>query len=148
MYFIIEIQTTKQGSAIAPIPGYDNKDKAISGYYYKCVFASDPDLSKCDIHTVMLIDNLGEVIMKDVFAHEIPEPEPTPEPEPDEPIDGEPVEEVVEEPSEEPVAEEPIDEPIEEEPVEEESIEEPEEEEPIEEPEEEIGETEGDTNDL
>lgn len=122
MYFIIEIQTTKQGSAIAPIPGYDNKDKAISGYYYKCVFASDPDLSKCDIHTVMLIDNLGEVIMKDVFAHEIPEPEPTPEPEPDEPIDGEPVEE--------------------------ESIEEPEEEEPIEEPEEEIGETEGDTNDL
>ena len=109
MYFIIEIQTTKQGSAIAPIPEYDNKDKAISGYYYKCVFASDPDLSKCGIHTVMLIDNLGEVIMKDVFAHEIPEPEPTPEPEPDEPIDEEPVEEVVEEPSEEPV-EEPIEE--------------------------------------
>ena len=109
MYFIIEIQTTKQGSAIAPIPGYEYKDKAISGYYYKCVFASDPDLSKCDIHTVMLIDNLGEVIMKDVFAHEIPEPEPTPEPEPDEPIDEEPVEEVEEEPSEEPV-EEPIEE--------------------------------------
>ena len=113
MYFIIEIQTTKQGSAIAPIPGYDNKDKAISGYYYKLVYASDPDLSKCDIHTVMLIDNLGEVIMKDVFAHEIPEPEPIEE-EPSE----EPVEEVEEEPSEEPV-EEPIDEPIEEEPEEE-----------------------------
>ena len=95
MYFIIEIQTTKQGSAIAPIPGYDSKDKAISGYYYKCVFASDPDLSKCDIHTVMLIDNLGEVIMKDVFAHEIPEPEP-------EPIEEEPSEEPVKEPSQEP----------------------------------------------
>lgn len=113
MYFIIEIQTTKQGSAIAPIPGYDNKDKAVSGYYYKCVFASDPDLSKCDIHTVMLIDNLGEVIMKDVFAHEISEPEPI-----EEELSEEPVEESEEEPSEEPV-EEPIDEPIEEEPEEE-----------------------------
>lgn len=109
MYFIIEIQTTKQGSAIAPIPGYEEKNKAISAYYYKLVFASDPDLSKCDLHTVMLIDHLGEVIMKDVFAHEIPEPEPTLEPEPDEPIDEEPVEEVEEEPSEEPV-EEPIEE--------------------------------------
>lgn len=101
MYFIIEIQTTKQGSAIAPILGYENKDKAISGYYYKLVYASDPDLSKCDIHTVMLIDHLGEVIMKDIFAHEIPEPEPTPEPEPesdpDELIDEEPVEEEPEE---------------------------------------------------
>lgn len=119
MYFIIEIQTTKQGSAICPIPGYDNKDKAISGYYYKCVFASDPDLSKCDIHTVMLIDNLGEVIMKDVFAHEIPEPIPEPiEEEAEEPIE-EPAEEPIEEEhSEEPV-EEPIEEPIEEEPEEE-----------------------------
>jgi hypothetical protein len=99
MYFIIEIQTTKQGSAVCPIPGYTDKDKAVSGYYYKLVFASDPDLSKCDIHTVMLIDNLGEVIMKDVFAHEIPEPEPEPTPEPDEPIDEEPIEEPVEEES-------------------------------------------------
>ena len=110
MYFIIEIQTTKQGSAIAPIPGYDNKDKAISGYYYKCVFASDPDLSKCDIHTVMLIDNLGEVIMKDVFAHEIPVEEPAEE---------EPSEEPEEEPIEEEPSEEPVEEPIEEEPEEE-----------------------------
>lgn len=108
MYFIIEIQTTKQGSAIAPIPGYDSKDKAISGYYYKCVFASDPDLSKCDIHTVMLIDNLGEVIMKDVFAHEIHEPEPIEE------EAEEPIEEAEEEPSDEP-----LEEPIEEEPEEE-----------------------------
>ena len=112
MYFIIEIQSTRTGepAAIAPIPGYTAKDKAISAYYHKLVFASDPDLSKCDIHTVMLIDHLGEVIMKNVFAHEIPEPEP---------IEEEPSEEPVEEPSEEPV-EEPIDEPIEEEPVEEE----------------------------
>lgn len=116
MYFIIEIQTTKQGSAICPIPGYDNKDKAISGYYYKCVFASDPELSKCDIHTVMLIDHLGEVIMKNVFAHEIPEPEP-------EPIEEEPSEEPIEEPAEEPIeeehSEEPVEEPIEEEPIDE-----------------------------
>jgi hypothetical protein len=117
MYFIIEIQTTKQGSAVCPIPGYTDKDKAVSGYYYKLVFASDPDLSKCDIHTVMLIDNLGEVIMKDVFAHEIHEPIPEPEPIEEEPSE-EPIEEVKEEPSEEPV-EEPIDEPIEEEPEEE-----------------------------
>lgn len=96
MYFIIEIQTTKQGSVIAPIPGYEDKDKAISGYYYKCVFASDPDLSKCDIHTVMLIDNLGEVIMKDIFAHEIPIEEPT--------------EESVDEPTEEPSEDEPVEE--------------------------------------
>lgn len=130
MYFIIEIQTTKQGSAIAPILGYENKDKAISGYYYKLVYASDPDLSKCDIHTVMLIDNLGEVIMKDVFAHEIPEP--IPEPEPIEEEAEEPIEEAEEEPSEEPVAEEPIDEPLENEPVDEQT-EEPSEDEPVEE---------------
>lgn len=111
MYFIIEIQTTKQGSVIAPIPGYEDKDKAISGYYYKLVFASDPELSKCDFHTVMLIDNLGEVIMKDVFAHEIPEPEPAPEPEPD--PEPEPT------PDPEPEPDEPIDEePVEEEPEE------------------------------
>lgn len=127
MYFIIDIQTTKQGSAIAPIPGYEDKNKAISAYYYKLVFASDPDLSKCDIHTVMLIDHLGEVIMKDIFAHEIPEPIP-------EPIEEEPSEDHVEEeePSEEPVAEEPIDEPIEDEAVEE-PTEEPSEDEPVEE---------------
>ena len=98
MYFIIEIQTTKQGSVIAPIPGYEDKNKAISAYYYKLVFASDPDLSKCDIHTVMLIDNLGEVIMKDIFAHEIPVEEPT-----EESVD-EPTEELFED---EPVEEEP-----------------------------------------
>lgn len=119
MYFIIEIQTTKQGSAICPIPGYEDKDKAISGYYYKLVFASDPELSKCDIHTVMLIDHLGEVIMKNVFAHEIPEPIPEPiEEEAEEPIEEPAEEPIEEEPSEEPV-EEPIDEPIEEEPEEE-----------------------------
>lgn len=109
MYFIIEIQTTKQGSAIAPIPGYEDKNKAISAYYYKLVFASDPDLSKCDIHTVMLIDNLGEVIMKDVFAHEIPVAEPAEE---------EPSEEPTEEPEEEPIEEEPSEEPVKE-PIEE-----------------------------
>lgn len=127
MFFIIEIQTTKQGSAIVPIPGYESKDKAISGHYYKCAFASDPDLSKCDLHTVMTINHLGEVIMKDSFAHEIPEPEPI-----EEAPSEEPVEEAEEEPSEEPV-EEPIDEPIEDEAVEEEPIDEPIEEEPEEE---------------
>lgn len=139
MYFIIEIQTTKQGSAIAPIPGYENKDKAISGYYYKLVCASDPDLSKCDIHTVMLIDNLGEVIMKDVFAHEIPVEEPTEEV-PEEQIEEELPEEPIEEQAEEPIEEEPSEEQIEEseeepvEEVEEEPSEEPVEEEPIDEP--------------
>ena len=126
MYFIIEIKANKTGeqAAIPPIPGYTDKDKAVSTFYYKLVYASDPDLSKVEKHTVMLIDHLGQTLMHNVFEHEFPAPEPEPEPTPDpEPEEDEPVEEpeeVEEEvPEEEPV-EEPIEEPVEEEPIEEE----------------------------
>ena len=135
MYFIIEIQANKTGeqAAIAPIPGYTDKDKAISAFYYKLVYAADPDLSKVEKHTVMLIDHLGQTLMHNVFEHEFPapepEPEPTPDPEPEEDAPAEEPEEVEEVPEEEPV-EEPIEEPVEDEPVEEEPIEE----EPVEEP--------------
>lgn len=112
MYFIIEIQSNKTGeqAVIAPIPGYTDKDKAISAFYYKLVYAADPDLSKTEKHTVMLIDHLGQTLMHNVFEHEFhePEPEPAPEPEPEQ-----------DEPEEEPA----IDEPVEDEP-------EPEEDEP------------------
>lgn len=142
MYFIIEIQANKTGeqAAIAPIPGYMDKDKAISAFYYKLVYAADPDLSKVEKHTVMLIDHLGQTLMHNVFEHEFPapEPEPTPDPEPEEDESVEEPEEVEEEvPEEEPV-EEPIEEPVEDEPVEEEPIEE----EPVEEPTEEQEESE------
>lgn len=119
MYFIIEIQANKTGeqAAIAPIPGYTDKDKAISAFYYKLVYAADPDLSKAEKHTVMLIDHLGQTLMHNVFEHEFPapepEPEPTPDPEPEEDAPAEEPEEVEEVPEEEPV-EEPIEEPVEE----------------------------------
>jgi len=119
MYFIIEIQANKTGeqAAIAPIPGYTDKDKAISAFYYKLVYAADPDLSKVEKHTVMLIDHLGQTLMHNVFEHEFPapepEPEPTPDPEPEEDAPAEEPEEVEEVPEEEPV-EEPIEEPVEE----------------------------------
>lgn len=137
MFFIIEIQANKTGeqAAIAPILGYTDKDKAISAFYYKLVYAADPDLSKVEKHTVMLIDHLGQTLMHNVFEHEFPapepepEPEPTPDPEPEEDAPAEEPEEVEEVPEEEPV-EEPIEEPVEDEPVEEEPIEE----EPVEEP--------------
>lgn len=126
MYFIIEIQANKTGeqAAIAPIPGYADRDKAVSAYYYKLVYASDPDLSKVEKHTVMLIDHLGQTLMHNVFEHEFPEPEPEPAPEP-EPEEDDPVEPVEEEPEAEEVPEEEpaIDEPVEDEP-------EPEEDEP------------------
>lgn len=134
MYFIIEIQANKTGeqAAIAPIPSYTDKDKAISAFYYKLVYAADPDLSKVEKHTVMLIDHLGQTLMHNVFEHEFPapepepepEPEPTPDPEPEEDAPAEEPEEVEEVPEEEPV-EEPIEEPVEDEPVEEEPVEEP-----------------------
>lgn len=134
MYFIIEIQSNKTGeqAAIAPIPGYTDKDKAISAYYYKLVYASDPDLSKTEKHTVMLIDHLGQTLMHNVFEHEFPEPEP----EEDDPV--EPVEEPAEEPEQEepsePQAEEPeaeeVPEPDIDEPEEEPAIDEPVEDEP------------------
>lgn len=137
MYFIIEIQANKTGeqAAIAPIPGYTDKDKAISAFYYKLVYAADPDLSKVEKHTVMLIDHLGQTLMHNVFEHEFPAPEPEPEPEPthdpepEEDAPAEEPEEVEEVPEEEPI-EEPIEDPVEDEPVEEEPIEE----EPVEEP--------------
>lgn len=99
MYFIIEIQSNKTGeqAVIAPIPGYADRDKAVSAYYYKLVYASDPDLSKTEKHTVMLIDHLGQTLMHNVFEHEFPEPEPEPAPEP-EPEEDEPIEPVEEEP--------------------------------------------------
>ena len=127
MYFIIEIQANKTGeqAVIAPIPGYTDKDKAVSAFYYKLVYASDPDLSKVEKHTVMLIDHLGQTLMHNVFEHEFPapepepEPEPTPDPEPEEDEPAEEPEEVEEVPEEEPI-EEPIEEPVEDEPIEEE----------------------------
>lgn len=132
MYFIIEIQANKTGeqAAIAPIPGYTDRDKAVSAYYYKLVYASDPDLSTVEKHTVMLIDHLGQTLMHNVFEHEFPEPEPepAPEPEPEEDEQIEPVEEELEEDNpveDEPEAEEvpeeepAIDEPVEDEPEEE-----------------------------
>lgn len=134
MYFIIEIQANKTGeqAAIAPIPGYTDKDKAISAFYYKLVYAADPDLSKVEKHTVMLIDHLGQTLMHNVFEHEFPapepepEPEPTPDPEPKEDAPAEEPEEVEEEaPEEEPIEEPVEDEPVEEEPIEEEPVEEP-----------------------
>lgn len=131
MYFIIEIQANKTGeqAAIAPIPGYTDKDKAISAFYYKLVYAADPDLSKVEKHTVMLIDHLGQTLMHNVFEHEFPapepEPEPTPDPEPEEDAPAEEPEEVEEVPEEEPIEEPVEDEPVEEEPIEEEPVEEP-----------------------
>lgn len=138
MYFIIEIQSNKTGeqAAIAPIPGYTDKDKAISAFYYKLVYAADPDLSKAEKHTVMLIDHLGQTLMHNVFEHEFPEPEPEPAPEP-EPEQDEPIEPVEEEPEEDnPVKDEPeaeevpeeepaIDEPVDDEPEREEDEPEP-----------------------
>ena len=124
MYFIIEIQANKTGeqAAIAPIPGYADRDKAVSAYYYKLVYASDPDLSKVEKHTVMLIDHLGQTLMHNVFEHEFPEPEPEPAPEP-EPEEDDPIEPVEEEPEEDEPVELVEDEPVEDEP-------EPEEDEP------------------
>lgn len=138
MYFIIEIQSNKTGeqAVIAPIPGYTDKDKAISAFYYKLVYAADPDLSKTEKHTVMLIDHLGQTLMHNVFEHEFPEPEPEPAPEP-EPEEDDPIEPVEEEPEEDnPVEDEPeaeevpeeepaIDEPVEDEPEREEDEPEP-----------------------
>ena len=123
MYFIIEIQANKTGeqAAIAPIPGYADRDKAVSAYYYKLVYASDPDLSKVEKHTVMLIDHLGQTLMHNVFEHEFPEPEPEPAPEP-EPEEDDPIEPVEEEPEEDNSVE---DEPIEDEPEAEEDEPEP-----------------------
>lgn len=117
MYFIIEIQANKTGeqAVIAPIPGYMDKDKAVSAYYYKLVYAADPDLSKAEKHTVMLIDHLGQTLMHNVFEHEFPAPEPEPETTPDpEPKEDTPAEEP-EEVEEEVPEEEPVEEPVEEE---------------------------------
>ena len=122
MYYIIEIKSNKTGeeSAVVPLLGYTDKDKAVSAYYYKLVYAADPDLSQVEMHTVMLIDHLGQTLMCNVFPHEFPAPEPEPEPEPEPTPDPEPEEDApAEDPEEEPV-EEPIEEPVEEEPIEEE----------------------------
>ena len=81
MYYIIEIKSDKTGteSAVVPLLGYTDKDKAVSAYYYKLVYAADPDLSQVELHTVMLIDHIGQTLMCNVFQHEYPAPEPEPE---------------------------------------------------------------------
>lgn len=114
MYFIIEIKSDKTGeqAAIVPIPGYTDKDKAVSAFYYKLVYAADPDLSQVEKHTVMLIDHLGQTLMHNVFEHEFPAPEPEPEPEPT--PDPEPEEDAPAEESEEVEEEDPVEEPADE----------------------------------
>ena len=72
MYYIIEIKSDKTGenSAVVPLIGYTDRDKAVSAYYYKLVYAADPDLSKVELHTVMLVDHIGQTLKCDVFQHE------------------------------------------------------------------------------
>ncbi len=105
MYFIIEIKSDKTGeqaAIVSPIPGYTDRDKAVSAYYYKLVYASDPDLSQTELHTVMLVDHIGQTLMCNVFQHEYPAPEPEPEPEPEQDEPSEPQEEEPEPEEDEP----------------------------------------------
>ena len=47
--------------------------KAVSAFYYKMVYASDPELSQVDIHSVSLIDHTGETLMHECCYHAIKE---------------------------------------------------------------------------
>lgn len=80
MYHIIEIKADKWGKTsqiVTPIPNIEDRDKAISQFYYKCVYGADPELSQVDIHTVMLIDHAGSVVdgCVKVFYHGLEETE-------------------------------------------------------------------------
>ena len=116
MYFIIETKTDKNGSAIVtPIPGYTDYDKAVSAFYFKCVYASDPDLSRVNLHAVSLIDHLNKQLMYNVFSHNIPEPEPEQAPEQDDAVEEQVDEYEEEQVEDEPIDEEPVEEEVEEE---------------------------------
>ena len=66
-YLLIEIQAMNEdhgGTATVVTPIWSGKDinKAISKFHGVCVYAADPDLSTYDIHTIMLIDSIGNVV--------------------------------------------------------------------------------------
>lgn len=57
--FIIEYQAYNDGSAIAAAPlGYTDETACLSAFYTKCASAV---VSVCDTHTVMIVDNEGNV---------------------------------------------------------------------------------------
>lgn len=80
MYHIIETKSDNvkdpetgkwsvTSAVVTPIPQFENRDKAISQWHWKCVYGADPKLSGCDIHDVMLIDHTGGVVMHECFTH-------------------------------------------------------------------------------
>lgn len=76
MFHIIEVKSNKWGknsAIVTPIPSYEDYDKAVSAFYYKMVYASDPELSQVDIHSVSLIDHTGETLMHQCCSHAIEE---------------------------------------------------------------------------
>lgn len=57
--FIIEYQAMNDGSGTATAPlGYTDETACLSAFYSKCASAV---LSSCDTHTVMIVDNEGNV---------------------------------------------------------------------------------------
>lgn len=80
MYHVIETKSNNikdpetgawsvTSAVVTPIPQYADRDKAISQWHWKCVYGADPELSKCDIHDVLLLDHTGGIVMHECFYH-------------------------------------------------------------------------------
>lgn len=76
MYIVLELQTTNGVTAIVPPASYDNINAAYQKYYTGLAAAA---VSAVPVHTMMLINEFGNLIRVEYFEHPVEEEPEEPE---------------------------------------------------------------------
>ena len=66
MFILLEIQTENRQTAILPALTYTDSNEADSAYYTKKAAAA---ISSVDVHTVILLDEHGNIIRRGFYEH-------------------------------------------------------------------------------
>lgn len=83
-YYVIEIQTDKEGNEPKAIYAYPTHDEALKVYHQKMASGITAGLAGTLSKTLVLVLNsIGNVDIKGIWE----EPRPIPEPEPEEPVE-------------------------------------------------------------
>lgn len=67
MYILIEMQTSGEQTAIPPIVTKTDRNEAESEFHRLCSVAA---VSSVPIHSVMMVDEFGNTIRSEHYAHE------------------------------------------------------------------------------
>ena len=66
MYILLEIQTENGTTSLLPALTYTDRYQAESEFYTKLSYAA---VSEVDVHTVLLIDEHGNVLKREFYEH-------------------------------------------------------------------------------